>query len=99
MLTNSKTEMGNRFKNSTWVRILGWISVLGLTFLNMKGLPASIEAFFGNDPTAAQVTTADTIAYIIIALIIALLVWTVTDIYRGDKRLAKEQAQRKQSQE
>ncbi len=96
MLTNSKTEMGARFKNSTWIKIIGWISVLGLTFLNMKDLPSSIAAFFGDDPTAAQLTTANTIAYIAIALIIALLIWTVTDIYRGDKRLAHEQAQRKQ---
>lgn len=92
MLTNSKTEMGDRFKNSTWVRIVGWIAVLGLTFLNMKGLPDSIAAFYGSHPTAAQTSTATMIAYILIAIIIALLIWTVTDIYQGDKRLAQEQA-------
>src|SRR5699024_2550977 len=98
MLTNSKTEMGDRFKNSTWVRIVGWISVLGLTYLNMKGLPGSIAAFFGDHPTAAQISMSNYIAYTIIAVIIALLIWTVTDIYHGDKRLAQEQAQEKQEQ-
>ena len=98
MLTNSKTEMGDRFKNSTWVRIVGWISVLGLTYLNMKGLPGSIAAFFGDHPTAAQISMSNYIAYTIIAVIIALLIWTVTDIYKGDKRLAQEQAQEKKEQ-
>ncbi|KRK09354.1 NRAMP family Mn2+ Fe2+ transporter-like protein [Ligilactobacillus pobuzihii E100301 = KCTC 13174] len=98
MLTNSKTEMGDRFKNSTWVRIVGWISVLGLTYLNMKGLPGSISAFFGDHPTAAQISMSNYIAYTIIAVIIALLIWTVTDIYHGDKRLAQEQAEEKKKQ-
>ncbi|GBG93582.1 manganese transporter [Ligilactobacillus salitolerans] len=90
MLTNSKTEMGERFKNSTWVKVVGWIAVLGLTFLNMKGLPDSIASFFGNNPTSAQITLANSIAYTAIVVIIALLIWTVVDIYRGDKRLAEE---------
>lgn len=95
MLTNSKTEMGARFKNSTWIKILGWISVLGLTFLNMKALPDSIAAFFGSHPTTTQVSTANTIAYLIIVVIIALLIWTVVDIYRGDQRLAQKQVEQR----
>ncbi|GBG94383.1 manganese transporter [Ligilactobacillus salitolerans] len=90
MLTNSQTEMGSRFKNTLWVKILGWLSVVGLTYLNMIGLPSSIESFFGDHPTAAQITLADNIAYVLIALILALLVWTIVDLYRGDKRLAKK---------
>ena len=91
MLTNSKTEMGNRFKNTLWVKILGWISVLGLIYLNMKGLPGSIEAFFGDNPSAAQTNLADIIAYVLIGLIVILLIWTIYDIYQGDKRLAESQ--------
>ena len=96
MLTNSKTEMGQRFKNSLWVNVLGWASVIGLTYLNMIGLPGSIEAFFGTNPTAAQVVLSDRIAYVIIALIIALLIWTVYDLYRGDKQLAQKELLAKQ---
>ncbi|KRN86803.1 NRAMP family Mn2+ Fe2+ transporter-like protein [Ligilactobacillus acidipiscis] len=96
MLTNSKTEMGLRFKNSLWVNILGWVSVVGLTYLNMIGLPGSIEAFYGDNLTAAQVSMADNIAYVIIVLIIALLIWTITDLYRGDKRLAQKEALEKE---
>ena len=34
MMTNSKAEMGERFKNSLWVKVLGWLSVLVLTILD-----------------------------------------------------------------
>lgn len=88
--------MGLRFKNSLWVNILGWVSVVGLTYLNMIGLPGSIEAFYGDNLTAAQVSMADNIAYVIIVLIIALLIWTITDLYRGDKRLAQKEALEKE---
>ncbi len=87
MLTNSDVEMHSRFKNALWVKILGWISVIALTFLNMKGLPGSIEAFFGDNATKSQLALADNIAYVLIVCIIALLVWTMVDLYRGDKRL------------
>lgn len=46
MFTNSKAEMGGCFKNNLFVKILGWISVFALIFLNMKGLPSQIEDFF-----------------------------------------------------
>ncbi|MHA3067213.1 Nramp family divalent metal transporter [Lacticaseibacillus saniviri] len=89
MMTDSKVEMGERFKNTLWVRIAGWVSVVGLTFLNMKGLPDSITAFFGDNPSASQVSIAHTIAYILIAAVMALLAWTVYDLYRGNQRYAK----------
>ena len=66
--------------------MLGWVSVIGLIYLNMKGLPDQIEGFFGDNPTASQITLADNIAYVIIALVILLLVWTVVELYKGDKR-------------
>ena len=47
--------------------MLGWVSVIGLIYLNMKGLPDQIEGFFGDNPTASQITLADNIAYVIIA--------------------------------
>lgn len=89
MLTNSKVEMG-QFKNSGWVKILGWISVLGLTFLNMKGLlgaDGSIAGFFGDNLSASQVAMANTIAWIVIVLIIALLAWTIYELHKGNKRI------------
>ncbi|MCI1985825.1 MAG: Nramp family divalent metal transporter [Lactobacillus sp.] len=90
MLTDSKAEMGGRFKNSTWVKVCGWIAVIGLTFLNLLNLPDSFAAFLGANPTAAALRGAHIAAYIAIVLIIALLVWCLSDLYRGDKRLAAE---------
>lgn len=93
MMTNSKNEMGQRFKNSWWVKFLGWISVIGLTYLNMIGLPGSIQAFFGDNPNTAQVSFANEIAYTLIVLVLALLIWTIFDLYRGNKRMEQDAAQ------
>ncbi len=87
MMTNSKLEMGDRFKNNILVKIFGWISVIALTFLNMKGLPGSIESFYGDAATKSQLATADMIAYVLIAAVLALLIWTIYDLYRGNRRL------------
>lgn len=86
MFTNSRVEMGNRFKNSWIIKGLGWISVVGLIFLNMKGLPDQIEGFFGDKATASQLAFADSIAYALIVLIIVVLIWTVVELYKGNKR-------------
>ncbi len=94
MMTGSRVEMGKRFKNSVILQILGWISVIGLTFLNMYGLPDSITDFFGDNPAAAQVQTAHLIAYILIAIVLALLVWTIIDLYRGNQRYAAALAEK-----
>ncbi|MBE8863564.1 hypothetical protein G9441_18530, partial [Enterococcus faecium] len=37
MMTNSEAEMGKQFKNNLLVKILGWFSVLSLTYLNLRG--------------------------------------------------------------
>jgi manganese transport protein len=94
MMTGSKVEMGARFKNTVILQILGWISVIGLTFLNMYGLPDSITDFFGNNPSANDVQTAHIIAYILIAVVLALLVWTISDLYKGNKRYAAALAEK-----
>ena len=89
MMTDSRAEMGDRFKNTLVVKILGWISVIGLTYLNLIGLPGQIEGFFGDQASAHQLLLADSIAYVIIALVLLLLAWTIFDLYKGNKRVEK----------
>ncbi|UDM32123.1 Nramp family divalent metal transporter [Lentilactobacillus laojiaonis] len=91
MFTDSEREMGKRFKNSTIVKLLGWISVIGLTYLNMSGLPGQFEAFFGAHPTSQQLMMADTLAYAVIVLCLALLAWMIYDLYRSNKRYLESQ--------
>ena len=69
----------------------GLISVIGLTYLNLLGLPDSIAGFYGDKATAGQIQTAHIIAYVIIALVLALLVWTIVELYLGNKRFKEEQ--------
>lgn len=88
LMTNSGVEMGERFKNRIWVNVLGWLSVVGLTFLNLLGLSDSIADFFGDNPSAGQLQTAHMIAYVLIVLVLALLAWTIWDLYKGNKRYA-----------
>lgn len=90
IMTGSKVEMGERFKNRLWINILGWISVISLTYLNMVGLPQNLEPFFPAD----KVGLAHTVAYILIVLIIALLIWTLVELHLGNKRFAAEQAKK-----
>lgn len=92
MMTNSKAEMGERFKNSLWVKVLGWLSVLVLTILDFKGLPDAVAGFFGDDPSAAQLQLANGIAYALTVVIAALLIWTMYELYKGNKRYAEKLA-------
>ncbi|MFL2081836.1 Nramp family divalent metal transporter [Latilactobacillus sakei] len=92
MFTDSRVEMGDRFKNSLVIRVLGWLSVIGLTYLNMLGLPGQIEAFFGDQATAAQLALADKIAYVLIAAVLALLVWMIVELYKGNQRFEQQLA-------
>ena len=86
MMTNSEVEMGSRFKNSIVIRILGWGSVIGLTYLNLIGLPGQIEGFFGEKVTSSQLVLADSIAYVIIVAVLLLLAWTIIELYKGNKK-------------
>ncbi|ALB29561.1 Nramp family divalent metal transporter [Companilactobacillus heilongjiangensis] len=87
LMTDSATEMGNKFKNATWIKWFGWFSVLALTFLNLYGLPGQIQAFYGDNPTAGQMTQANIIAGVLIAAVLALLIWTMLDMHKGNERL------------
>lgn len=84
IMTNSDTEMG-QFKNSLWVRVLGWISVIGLTFLNLYNLPQTYEGF-----GIWSKGLSDVLAWISIVVIVVLLAWTCFELIRGDRRLAAE---------
>lgn len=95
IMTNSEDSMGKRFANKFWVKLLGWFSVIALTFLNLKGLPDSIADFYGDHPTAAQLSDAHMIAYFLIVAILALLIWTLIELRKGDKRLAAHLAEMK----
>ncbi|EMF0439085.1 Nramp family divalent metal transporter [Enterococcus hirae] len=89
MMTNSEVEMGKQFKNNLFVKSLGWISVISLTFLNLRGLPGQIESFFGDQATTNELMWADNVAYLIIFAVLALLCWTIVDLYKGNKRYAE----------
>ena len=84
IMTNSDIEMG-QFKNSLWVRVLGWISVIGLTFLNLYNLPQTYEGF-----GIWSKGLSDVLAWISIVVIVVLLAWTCFELIRGDRRLAAE---------
>lgn len=81
LMTNSDVEMGE-FKNSLILRILGWISVVLLTGLNLYNLPQTYEGF-----GVWHKGLADWLAWISIVLILALLAWTCIEMYRGNQRL------------
>ena len=87
MMTNSGQEMGNRFKNRLWVNILGWISVIVLIYLNAINMQPAVAGFFSDNPTAAQNAEAGVIANIINVVIILLLIWTLVELYLGNRRL------------
>ena len=80
-------------RKSYEVKIVGWISVISLTFLNLKGLPDSILGFFGQNPTVSETHMANTIAAILIVAILALLIWIIVDFTRANRNIAKESKQ------
>lgn len=91
IFTNSKVEMDDDFKNTWIIKILGWLSVIGLIYLNMKGLPNQIEGFWGDNPTHQQIILAHQIAHIIIISVILTLIWTIVELYKGNKKYSTMQ--------
>ncbi|MGT2807197.1 divalent metal cation transporter [Streptococcus iniae] len=85
IFTNSKSDMTEDFKNSWLIKTLGWFSVISLIFLNMKGLPNQIEGFLGDHPNHHQLLIADTIAYGMIVAVLLILIWTIYELYKGNK--------------
>ncbi|MGV0168010.1 Nramp family divalent metal transporter [Furfurilactobacillus sp. WILCCON 0119] len=95
MFTNSKIEMGKRFTNHWYTQIAGWVAVLLLIGLNIYNLPAQIQAFF---PAKSQATLSNTVSDLLIVAIIALLIWMVADLYRGNKRYAAQLAEQEHAE-
>ncbi|WP_413627840.1 Nramp family divalent metal transporter [Fructilactobacillus vespulae] len=90
LFTNSKNEMeGERFANALWIKIAGWASVITLIFLNLYNMPSAVAGFFGDDITAAQTNTANTIALVVNVLVLALLAWVIYDIYKSNKKFVE----------
>ncbi|TGD22733.1 divalent metal cation transporter [Companilactobacillus suantsaicola] len=87
LMTDSATEMGDKFKNANWIKFFGWLSVIALTVLNLIGLPDQIKAFYGDHITSGQSLQATIIAYLLIAAVLALLIWTILDMHKGNERL------------
>ena len=78
ILTNNKKLMGE-FANSYVVSVLGWSSLLILIFLNLYNLPETFVTFNFCNPDLAKV-----VAYLIIAIIMFLLVWTCVEMLGVD---------------
>lgn len=78
ILTNNKKLMGE-FANSYVVSVLGWNSLLILIFLNLYNLPETFVTFNFCNPDLAKV-----VAYLIIAIIMFLLVWTCVEMLGVD---------------
>jgi manganese transport protein len=67
--------------------------------LNLTGLPDSIAAFFGENASAAEISMAHDIAYVLIVAVLALLAWTVIELYKGNKRYEIELAEKANAKE
>lgn len=78
ILTNNKKLMGE-FANSYVVSVLGWNSLLILIFLNLYNLPETFVTFNFCNPDLAKA-----VAYLIIAIIMFLLVWTCVEMLGVD---------------
>jgi manganese transport protein len=81
MLTNSKKEMGD-FKNNFIIKCLGWFSVIALTYLNLIGLPDQIDNFMPH-----HLGLSHLISGFLIFGVLLLLIWTIVELYRGNKKM------------
>lgn len=78
LMGNSKKLMGE-FANSYVVSVLGWSSSLILIFLNLYNLPETFVTF-----NFCNLDLAKVVAYLIIAIIMFLLVWTCAEMLGVD---------------
>lgn len=85
IMTGSSLEMGDRFKNRIWINVLGWISILTLTFLNLINIPKEIHSMF----PASQSGLADITATLAVILIIAILIWTLLELHSSKVKIKK----------
>lgn len=69
-------------KNNLIIKFLGWISVIALTYLNLIGLPNQIDSFLPNNLSLSHF-----IAGLLIVGVILLLIWTIFELHRGNKKL------------
>ena len=90
MITNNKNEMGV-FVNSPLIKILGWISVIALIYLNLTGLPDQMAAFFSDNPTQHEIMMGKYAAYIISVLIILLLIWVMVEMHFNSKHIKENE--------
>ena len=81
MLTNSKKEMGD-FTNNFIIKCLGWFSVIALTYLNLIGLPDQIANFIPHNLGLSHL-----ISGFLILGVLFLLIWTIVELYRGNKKM------------
>lgn len=65
----------------------------------MTGLPNSITAFFGANPSAGEVELAHIIAYMLVAVVLALLAWTVFELHKGNQRCELEMQSKAEAKE
>nr|5M8J_A Chain A, Divalent metal cation transporter MntH [Eremococcus coleocola ACS-139-V-Col8] len=82
MLTDSAAQMGNQFKNTRWVKVMGWLTVIILTLLNLISISSQIAGFFGDNPSSQDLLLSQVISIGIILAMIGLLIWTIIDIRR-----------------
>lgn len=90
MMTNSSAEMGSRFKNNLVVKVLGWFSVITLTYLNLRGLPGQLESFLGNNPNQQSLWLIHGLAYLLIVAVLALLAWAIVELHRGNQKIYRQ---------
>ncbi|GEB30325.1 hypothetical protein ECA02_34200 [Enterococcus casseliflavus] len=55
----------------------------------MKGLPEQIEDLFDPHASVSDLIIADRLAYSIIVIVILLLIWTILELVKGEKRYLK----------
>lgn len=80
IITNDLDEMGI-YRNSLWIRVCGWISVIVLTYLDLLGISEQVTSFLISN-SIFPVVISECVAITIDTLIVAFLLWVIVDICR-----------------